>query len=114
MATNKGIEYIFEEVRKGNVDALYKDKIWENKRDYILKRDNYECQRCLGRLGPMKHIRLKRANTVHHIIELRDVPELMLDDNNLISLCRECHDVIHGRITSKFNKPKEKLTKERW
>lgn len=64
--------------------------------------------------------RIHRAVCVHHIKELKDHPELALDDDNLISLCHKCHDRVHGRdagslsryrYTKKF--PDEKFS-ERW
>lgn len=108
------IDQIKQEILNGNVDALYRSRYWKDKRTKILERDNYECQRCLGKLGKVKHIRLKKANTVHHKVEIKSCPDLMLDDDNLVSLCRTCHDEIHGRTTDRFNKPKKRLTEERW
>ncbi len=69
--------------------AFYKSKEWERKRREILKRDRNACQEC------RKKGRYARANTVHHIIHLKDAPELALDPNNLESVCRECHELIH-------------------
>lgn len=110
-------EEIYNRILQGDTELLYKTKDWNTKRIKILKRDNYECQRCLGKYKTkinIKRIRLCKANTVHHIVELKDDPTKMLDDNNLISLCRECHDIIHDRMPKAFNKPKERLTKEMW
>lgn len=110
-------EEIKRNVAHGEVDTLYKTSEWQQLREHILSRDHHECQRCNGRndLGkPIKTIRLTRANTVHHIQEVRDRPDLMMEESNLISLCHECHDIVHGRTTKLFNKPKQRLTKERW
>lgn len=110
-------EEVKRQVLLGNIDALYKTKEWQMLREKVLERDHYECQRCNGQndLGKSnKRIRLTKANTVHHIQEVRDRPDLMLDENNLISLCHECHDVVHNRVTKTFNKPRQRLTKERW
>lgn len=54
-------------------------------------RDNGLCQRCLqaGRYTPATH--------AHHIKPVLEYPELKYDLDNLQSLCRECHEVIHGR-----------------
>ena len=68
---------------------LYNSGIWRKKRAHILKRDHYLCQS--GKLWGGKPCG-KLAAEVHHIKELVDFPELALDDDNLISLCRECHE----------------------
>lgn len=97
-----------QEVIKGNVNALYKSVIWRNKRIDILERDHYECQRC-------KHIKhkLTRASVVHHIIELRDNPTLMIDDDNLESVCVRCHNELHPDKLIKYKK-KKFTNKELW
>lgn len=102
---------------QGDTELLYHTRTWKKKRLSILERDNFECQRCNGnfRVGPeIKKIKLTKATTIHHIVELNDDVSRMLDDENLISLCHECHDLIHGRTTKNFNKPKKKTNKEMW
>lgn len=47
----------------------------------VLKRDNYTCQECGG--GHQRH--------AHHIRAVSEYPEGMLDIDNGITLCRECH-----------------------
>ena len=111
-------------------NAFYWSKKWKRKRDEILRRDHYECQMCRARIkeaarnGEQLHgydSRIHRAVCVHHIKELKDYPELALDDDNLISLCHVCHDRIHGRdsdhlsafrYTQKF--PEKEELKEKW
>ena len=78
-----------------------------------------ECQRCKGNYvvesKPVKRIKIKRAKYVHHIIAMKDCFELALDDDNLVSLCFECHEIVEGRDgTWKKFKHKKKLTKEMW
>lgn len=110
-------EDVKTKIAHGDVDVLYKTTEWQMLREKILERDHCECQRCNGHndLGnPIKTVRLTKANTVHHIQEVRDRPDLMLDESNLISLCHKCHDIVHGRMAKIFNKPKPRLTKERW
>lgn len=100
--------YLKSEILKGNVDRFYKDKAWINKRLIILERDHFECQKC-------KHVKhkLTRANTVHHIVHLRDNPDLMLDDDNLQSLCEACHNEEHPEKRFK-NKRKKFINEEHW
>lgn len=76
---------------------FYNSTMWKHKRMQILERDHYECQDCRKRLrdavaagdilrGEEKKIR--RAEEVHHIVELKEHPELGLEEDNLISLCK--------------------------
>lgn len=69
--------------------AFYHTTAWKKKRKQILARDHNACQRCRGK-G-----RYRQAVTVHHVRHLKDVPELALEDGNLVSLCSECHEEMH-------------------
>ena len=86
---------------------FYKTKTWQNKRDEILERDNYECQMCKDK-G-----RYTSATTVHHIQHYKDCPELALTDSNLVSLCDACHNVVHPEKLESVHKKKE-IHKEKW
>jgi 5-methylcytosine-specific restriction enzyme A len=37
------------------------------------------------------------VDVVHHIKSIEEAPELRLVMSNLMSLCRDCHEAIHGR-----------------
>ena len=39
------------------------------------------------------------ATVVHHIKEITTHPELRLVMSNLMSLCHDCHEALHGRLT---------------
>lgn len=98
---------------------IYNSKLWKNKRISILSRDRWECQDCLKRVKAGEQLpgydsKIHRAVTVHHIKELKDYPELALNDENLISLCAKCHNIRHGREPQKFNVPKKRITDEMW
>lgn len=69
--------------------SFYKSKQWVKKRERILKRDKYMCQNC------KRYGKARQATTVHHIKHLEEFPELALVDENLISLCAECHNKAH-------------------
>ena len=101
-------EYLINEILKANIMFFYRSKEWKKKRLEILKRDHFECQKC-------KHVkqRLTRATVVHHKVHLRDDPFLMLDDDNLISLCDTCHNEEHPEKRIK-NKRKHFRNEERW
>lgn len=74
--------------------GFYRTKAWQNVREYVMSRDARLCQDCL------KHGRITTAEEVHHIIPLDKVnikdPEIALNPDNLVSLCRECHKIRHG------------------
>ena len=96
-------------------NPFYDKPEWRKLRKEVLSADKYECQEC-KRKG-----KYKRATHVHHVNHLDKHPELALekhykDDNgsvkrNLISLCRDCHEEVHGYRLK--DKP-EPLTPERW
>lgn len=74
--------------------TFYETQTWKKKRAAILRRDGYRCRDC-ARYG-----RVKQADTVHHIKPLEEFPELALDNKNLISLCRACHNKRHPEKAS--------------
>ena len=75
-------------------EEFYKSQAWKICREVIMQRDHYLCQDCL------KQNKFTAAEEVHHIIELTPEniqdPEVTLNSENLISLCRECHRARHG------------------
>ena len=82
-------------------EKFYKSKIWQTVRDAAIKRDAYLCQDCLkaGRITP--------AEEVHHIQELTPEnitdPSVSLSLDNLISVCRECHQARHGARQRRYS-----------
>lgn len=106
--------------------AFYNSNAWRNKKNgkriEILKRDRFECQDCIERLKNARKNKIeltgedrliRSAKHVHHIKELKDNPEFALADNNLISLCKKCHDIRHERYIKQCEK-KNKINDERW
>ncbi|KKL72758.1 hypothetical protein LCGC14_2081710 [marine sediment metagenome] len=77
-------------------------KDWYNVKAYVLHRDGYKCQR--------KEKGLKHSTTlcVHHIIHRRD--EGTNSPNNLVTLCKTCHDALHD---GNWELPKRKPSKTR-
>lgn len=71
----------------------YHSKEWKRKRNYVLKRDGYQCQ--LSKLEGRK----VEADTVHHIFPVKDYPEYAMCSWNLISLSRAAHNIMHDRDT---------------
>lgn len=74
--------------------SFYNSKQWKQTREYILKRDCYMCVLC-GR----------PAEEVHHKIHLSpaniDNPMISMHENNLISLCGDCHKRLHSSDKTK-------------
>ena len=67
---------------------FYESAAWRQTREYILKRDAGLCVHC-GEPGVI----------VHHKIELTprniDDPMITLNEENLETVCRTCHAIIH-------------------
>ena len=78
------------EKSRGSASSQGYDKDWRRVRLAYLKR-NPLCEECL------KKDRVTPAVLVHHIKPVKDYLELRLDPNNLMSLCTEHHEEIHGK-----------------
>lgn len=65
---------------------------WKRKRSEILKRDRYVCRLCLHR-GRLTTHNLE----VHHIVPVELNQDLKLVDDNLISVCADCHREVEGK-----------------
>lgn len=94
--------------------SFYNSQDWRDKREYIKERDRYECQECkrqgkvsLDIYEPNKNGRKKIKLVVHHIKELEFNPELALEDENLETLCVDCHNKIHDRHFTNWREPKK-------
>lgn len=64
----------------------YEDPIYAEVRRRVLKRDGGKCQ--MPSCGSRKRL------NVHHIQPWSKASSLRFDENNLIVLCRKCHDSI--------------------
>ena len=69
---------------------------WSSRREAILSRDSYTCQIC-----SKKHTKLE----VHHIVYRSNGGTN--DENNLITLCEDCHNGIHNGKIVLTKKPKK-------
>ena len=58
----------------------------------VLQRDNYSCQMCGAQV--------RKDLVVHHILPASYAPERIEDFENLITLCKECHQKVHGQYWS--------------
>lgn len=78
---NPGLKYKPWGYQKG------KNYGFSNTREMVLNRDNYTCQCCKGK-------RKDRKLEVHHIVFRSNNGSD--DENNLITLCRTCHNLLHN------------------
>ena len=76
-------------------EAFYNSPRWRRKQKAILRRDHYQCQLC------KRYGRISEATIVHHKLELAEYPELAMDDDNLVSVCRKCHNKLHDEKGAK-------------
>ena len=112
-------EYNWEiEIAKGNTDKFYHSTDFDIWREAVLERDKYECQFFAGKwddgIHKPKKIEPVLANTAHHIIPIKQRPDLALDVNNGVSLSFEAHEIIEDRKRFRFKKKKKKISEEKW
>lgn len=107
-------KWIQKLIDQDRLHDFYVSKEWLKLRAEVLADDKNECQQCKSRGF------YKKANTVHHRQYVRKHPRLALSKfylfqgkevRNLISLCHDCHEEVHGY---RQKEKKEPLTPERW
>lgn len=100
---------------------FYKSAKWLRKREEVLAKDHYECQRCkhIGKYKNVNGVRqYTKARLVHHEFRFKDYPQYALMENvngvrNLYSLCQSCHEIEHEQERGFIDKVKE-LNEEKW
>lgn len=106
-------------VDENRVHDFYTWSKWLKKRQEILQKDRRECQIC------KQKGKYRRAVIVHHVMHLRNRPDLALcdtytDENGvqhrqLISVCRDCHETVcHPERLRRHSQRKKFLIEERW
>ncbi len=65
---------------------------YQSWRNAILERDRYVCQKCGRRCRKTEH-----GLAAHHIKPYASHPDLRYEISNGITLCRDCHLILHGR-----------------
>ena len=71
--------------------SFYNSKNWKELRKLKFANANGLCEKCL-----LKGI-IKEGVDVHHKIPIEDDWDKRLDYNNLMLLCKDCHNEIHDR-----------------
>ena len=86
-------------------DSLRNTNAWKKKSLHIRTRDKYMCQACLNGIGYLEGRRITTENLqVHHIIPLKADRNEAFNNENLITLCEQCHELAEkGKI------PRERL-----
>ena len=111
-------EDVAQLVKEGREHEFYCSPDWRKKRRRVLRRDKGECQLCKAR-G-----RYRKAVLVHHVLHLKDRPDLALCDTytdgegverrQLISVCRECHETVCHPERMRKQVKERFVTQERW
>ena len=112
--TDKEISFVKICIQREDLHSFYNSQQWKQLRKQVLQLDRYECRLC------KKHGKYTRATTVHHVNYVKKHPELALEiyylwqgkqKRNLLSLCHDCHEEIHGHRKKSLAVP---LTEEQW
>ena len=69
---------------------------WHKKAEEIKRKSNYLCELC-----KQEHRYTYENLEVHHIDKIKDKPERLLDDYNLICLCERHHTEVENDINMK-------------
>ncbi len=101
--------WILALIAADNLHSFYTSPQWKQARARVLKDQRRRCWDCAHK----SPARVRRGVTVHHVIPLRERPDLALSDTddkgniNLVCLCASCHwDRHHQR--------KPEINAERW
>lgn len=74
---------------------FYRTKVWKRCKEAYLTKVNYLCEQC------MKEGLITPAEAVHHIKpitkESMNDPNITLNHNNLMAVCRKHHDMFHHK-----------------
>lgn len=73
--------------RNSQADKFRNTQAWKRTARLILERDKHCCRVCLER-----GFLVNRGLSVHHITPLSEDYEQRFDEQNLITLCRFCHE----------------------
>ena len=72
--------------------AFYQSQEWKDACIFVWKRDGAKCKRC----GLHRDEQPDMPFHIHHIVSFA-VPELRAANDNLVLLCKMCHQFVHSR-----------------
>ena len=126
----KDIEkYINKLIAKDELWRFYKTREWITLRDQILAENHNECAVCKQKGIIKRYDTDEKGNkhlikTVHHVQFVRNHPELALSryyyykgekKENLIVVCKSCHNQLHPEKRKNFRKNDDNfMNEERW
>jgi len=88
----------------GNEKRNYLQKKFAKLKKEILIRDDYKCRYCGYVLDLDFFYSNAKQLEVHHIVPACEEMALYLDKDNLITLCKKCHEKIHCHDKHSFSK----------
>lgn len=105
-------------ISSDTLNKFYTGYDWIALTHEVRKEQHNECQIC------RENGKYRRARIVHHVKQLRKHPELAYsktytDENGkvhrqLLCLCFDCHEIVHGRDVYYSAKPKGFFNEEKW
>lgn len=85
MSMNKKLNY------HERYQQFYNSREWRDLRNYKFAMADGLCELC------RKKGKVKAAREIHHIVPIEIDYSKRLEYDNLIALCKDCHDSFHGR-----------------
>ena len=124
-------QWIRELIEKDELWKFYKSRQWIRLKESVLKAAHYECQECraqgkITRYDIDSEGNKRLLSTVHHVMHVRDHPELALSrtykdmetgevKQNLIPVCKVCHNKLHPEKRRQRQRHTDSFTNvERW
>ena len=123
-------DWIRSLIDKNELWRFYKTPEWIHLKQQVLMDGHFECRICkqkgiITRYEEGPDGKRRRLSTVHHVKEVRKHPELALEryyydqsgqrHDNLIPICKACHNEQHNRSFDGSVRKKNKFsTPERW
>lgn len=93
---------------KEYAEAFYKSRTWQDCRNEYARKAKHLCENCL------KDGIIRAGEIVHHINPITpaniDNPEITLNPENMMLVCRDCHAKIHSGKRYRFGPNGEIIT----
>lgn len=116
------VKWINKLIIEDKMYRFYKNKLWIDLKEEVLKEQHYECQDCKKNGKVINGVKqfIIQADTVHHEKFVKDYPQFALSKwitingirtRQLTCLCNDCHNKRHDRFGYST---KEMLNEERW